>query len=102
MSTSTKTNSSEELSRDLFGFRQIIVAATSHGKIYGIDSSNGEIIWSRILGLGWAEEVGAEIVPVKIYVTKSVSDGGDPEVVLVVQRIADNVRLLVLCHNILY
>jgi outer membrane protein assembly factor BamB len=96
VSTSTKANSSEELSRDLFGFRQIIVAATSHGKVYGIDSSNGEIIWSRILGLGWAEGVGAEMMPVKIYVTKSVSDGGDPEVVLVVQRRADNVRPLVL------
>lgn len=62
------------------------------GKVYGIDSSNGEIVWSRVLGLGWAGEVGGHIQPLKLYVTKTVSDGGDPEVVLVAQRRADNVR----------
>jgi len=65
------------------------VAATKLGKIYGIDSSNGEIIWSRVLGYGWAES--AQVVPIKIYTIKTVSDGGDPEVVLVTQRRADNV-----------
>lgn len=79
------------LSRDQFGFRQVIVAATKLGKIYGIDSSNGEVIWSRMLSYGWAESVGAQVVPVKIYTVKTVSDGGDPEVVLVTQRRADNV-----------
>ncbi|KDR78137.1 hypothetical protein GALMADRAFT_94668 [Galerina marginata CBS 339.88] len=84
------TNSSEPISRDTFGFRQIIVAATVFGKIYGIDSSNGEIVWSRVLGLGWAGQVGGRVQPVKLYVTKTVSDGGNPEVVLVAQRRADN------------
>jgi hypothetical protein len=31
------------LSRDAFGFGQVIVAAT-HGKVYGLDSSNGQIL----------------------------------------------------------
>ncbi|KAF8884531.1 hypothetical protein BD779DRAFT_1443085 [Infundibulicybe gibba] len=78
------------LSRDTFGFRQVIVAATAFGKVYGIDSSNGEILWSRVLGLGWAAEVGGRIHPVKLFVTKTVSNGGSPEVVLVTQRRADN------------
>jgi len=91
----SSNSSTEELYRDPFGFHQIIVAATRFGKVYGIDSSSGKIIWSRILGLGWAEEVGGQILPVKLHLTKTVSDGGDPEVVLVAQRRADNVCLMV-------
>lgn len=93
---SPKSSNSTEplLSRDTFGFRQIIVAGTANGKVFGIDSSNGEIVWSRVFGLGWAGEIGGRVVPVKLFVTKTVADGGDPEVVIVTQRRADNVRLL--------
>ena len=91
--SSPKRSSSTEplLSRDTFGFRQIIVAGTAHGKVFGIDSSNGEIVWSRVFGLGWADEVGGRVTPVKLFVTKTVADGGDPEVVVVTQRRAENV-----------
>jgi ER membrane protein complex subunit 1 len=89
------------LSRDTFGLRKIIVAATARGKVYGIDSSNGEVLWSRVFGLGWAAEVGGRVVPAKIFTTRTVSDGETPQVVLVTQRRADNVcphfrRMLVL------
>ena len=94
-SSSKSSNSTEPLLfRDAFGFRQIIVAGTAHGKVFGIDSSNGEIVWSRVFGLGWAGEIGGRVVPVKLFVTKTVADGGDPEVVIVTQRRAENVRLL--------
>lgn len=86
------TNDTNALSRDAFGFRKVIVAASARGKVYGIDSSNGEVIWSRVFGLGWAAEVGGRIYPVKIFTTKTVSDGDTPQVVLVTQRKADNVR----------
>ncbi|TFK65860.1 DUF1620-domain-containing protein [Pluteus cervinus] len=79
-----------QLFRDAFGFRQIIVVATPYGKVYGLDSSNGAILWSRILGLGWAAEVGGQVHPVKLFVVKTVLDGGHPEVALVTQRRADN------------
>lgn len=82
------------LSRDTFGFRQIIVASTAYGKVFGIDSGNGEIVWSRVFGLGWAEEVGGKVVPAKLFVIKTVADGGDPEVAVVTQRRADNVSSL--------
>ena len=97
-SSSPKSSNSTEpiLSRDTFGFRQIIVAGTSYGKVFGIDSSNGEIVWSRVFGLGWAAQVGGRVLPVKLYVTKTVADGGDPEVVIVTQRRADNVGPLYL------
>lgn len=73
------------------------MAATSYGKVYGIDSSSGAILWSRVFGLGWAAEVGGTIIPVKIYTTRTVADVGEdgeagiPQVVLVTQRRAENV-----------
>ena len=84
----------DPLARDAFGFRQVIVAANDLGKIYGLDSSNGAVLWSRMLGLGWAAQVGAQIVPVKLFVVQAVADGGFPEVVLVAQRRANNVLFL--------
>jgi len=90
------------LSRDTFGFRQVIVTATAFGKVFGIDSSNGEILWSRVLGLGWAAQVGGTVQPVKLFVTRTVNDGNSPQVVLVTQRKADNVSLLfslVMCFS---
>jgi len=95
----SSSNSNQPFSRDTFGFRQIIVAATAFGKIYGIDSSSGNIVWNRVLGLGWAGQIGGRVQPVKLYVTKSVSDGGDPEVVLIAQRRAQNVRALCFRQN---
>jgi len=80
------------LYRDEFGFKKIIVAATHHGKIFGIDSSNGHIVWSRILGLGSVASVGGVIVPVRMFVAKSVSDGEVPQVVLLTTRRGFDVR----------
>lgn len=80
------------LYRDEFGFKKIIVTATQHGKIFGIDSSNGHVVWSRILGLGSAASVGGTIVPVKMFVVRSVSDGETPQVVLLATRRGFDVR----------
>jgi len=85
------SSTNEYLSKDAFGFRQVIVAATAFGKDFGIDSSDGEILWSRVLGLGWAVEIGGRIHPIKLYVTRTVSDGGDRELVFFTQKRADNV-----------
>jgi outer membrane protein assembly factor BamB len=91
VTTSAASSSDEDtLTRDAFGFRQIIVAATSYGKIFGIDSSDGRVLWSRVLGLGWAAKVGGAIIPTKIFVTRTVSDPEGPQIVLVTQRRADN------------
>ncbi|KAF8678535.1 hypothetical protein AX14_004695 [Amanita brunnescens Koide BX004] len=92
------------LARDPFGFRQLIVAATDFGRVYAIDTANGEIVWSRILGLGWAGEpgkkgnvVGGRVDVVKVFAIKPVGSGTiateqvtKPEVVLVAQRTAHN------------
>jgi hypothetical protein len=95
------SSADDTLTRDAFGFRQIIVAATS-SKLFGIaNSSNGQVLWSRVLGLGWAAKVGGTIIPVKMFITRTVGDSEGPQIVLVTQRRADNVSeisLLVRMH----
>ena len=91
-SVAPSANTTEPPSRDAFGFRKVIVAVTSYGKVYGIDSANGDVLWSRVFGLGWAAQVGGHIIPAKLFVTRTVGDGETPQVVIVTQRKANNVR----------
>ncbi|KAG2336767.1 DUF1620-domain-containing protein [Suillus weaverae] len=96
VTTSAAFSSDEDtLARDAFGFRQIIVAATPYGKLFGIDSSNGRVLWSRVLGLGLATKVGGTIIPTKMSVTQTVGNLEGPQIVLVTQRRADNNRTIV-------
>ena len=78
------------LMRDSFGMNKIIVAATRRGSVFGLDSATGQVIWKRILGLGWAAKVGARHVPLKMFEVAGVEEA--PRIVLVTQRLADNVR----------
>lgn len=93
----TKNNiQSDEAVRDEFGFRQIIVVATMFGKVYGIDSATGSVVWTRLLGLGWAANGGARLAPLKLYTFNGEGVGGEgkgtrSDVVLIVQRTAANV-----------
>ncbi|KAL4079874.1 hypothetical protein V8B97DRAFT_656854 [Scleroderma yunnanense] len=96
----TGSTKHSELQGDAFGLRQVIVAATTEGALYGIDSSTGDVLWRRLFGLGWASDrVGGRIVPVKMFVVseKVRSTGNEAEeeknrqtVVLVTQRVANN------------
>jgi ER membrane protein complex subunit 1 len=71
--------------RDPFGFKQVIVAATKYGKVFGIDSVSGDILWSRLLG--------GTITPLKIFTTHRVGDIHEtPQVIILSQRIVANVR----------
>ncbi|KAL1658638.1 hypothetical protein GGF50DRAFT_131591 [Schizophyllum commune] len=67
--------------RDAFGFRQVIVTATARGVVYGLDSSNGAVLWSRLY-----EDKDGAVTPVKVFTLKTVSDGETPQVVVVAQR----------------
>ncbi|KAF9241301.1 hypothetical protein BU15DRAFT_87236 [Melanogaster broomeanus] len=87
------------LVRDPFSFRQLLIASTSHGKLFALDTSTGAIVWSRILGLGWARRVGGRIIPVRMFVVRQGNVEGEEHasgevavdgVVLVTQRRADN------------
>ena len=89
------------LHRDEFGFKKIIVAATEHGKIFGIDSSNGHIVWSRVLGLGSVAGVGGSITPVKMFTVKTVSDGEVPQIALLTVLRGFDVRIsMTVCFNL--
>ncbi|TRM55534.1 hypothetical protein BD626DRAFT_525104 [Schizophyllum amplum] len=67
--------------RDAFGFRQVIVAATRWGVVFGLDSSNGQVLWSRLF-----EDKDGKVVPEKVFTLRTVSDGETPQVVVVAQR----------------
>ena len=60
---SVPSSANETLSRDAFGLRQVIVTATAIGKVFGIDFSNGELLWSRVLGLGWRRRLEEGVTP---------------------------------------
>lgn len=98
---SPTTPALDRLARDAFGFRQVIVAANDLGKLYGLDSGSGAVLWSRILGLGWAAQVGGQIIPIKLFVVRTVADGGSPEAVLVTQRRANNVLPFLLFQSLI-
>ncbi|KZT37697.1 DUF1620-domain-containing protein [Sistotremastrum suecicum HHB10207 ss-3] len=75
----------DTLHRDTFGFRQVILVATATGKVIALDSSNGAIIYSRVLSLGGTQR--AYLRPVKLFITRTVAEanGGDPHAALVAE-----------------
>lgn len=75
----------EALYRDQFGLYKVIVAVTSSGKAFGIHSSNGAIVWSRILGL----ETGRLVKDFKVKVISSVLDGSDSPSVAVIANFVE-------------
>ncbi|KAF8829541.1 hypothetical protein HHX47_DHR3000530 [Lentinula edodes] len=84
--------------RDAFGFRQVLVVSTSYGKAYGIDTSNGDILWNRVLGIG--QDPVANAVPFgdKLFIMKTVGDAdinseAGPEVVILAKSRVEEVCL---------
>lgn len=78
------------LHRDAFGFRKVLIAATSTGKVFGIDTAHGNIVWSRFLAEG---SNGGSVRPFKLFATATVSDGKQPEIVLLAHRESPSVYL---------
>ena len=66
---------------DAYGFRQVIVSATSAGKVYGLHSSDGSILWSRRVAKPSEEDEGVPALPF-LFICRG---GGHPEAVLVAQ-----------------
>lgn len=78
-SLSAKRKQSEPLFRDPFGFRKLIVVSTATRKVFGIDSANGNVVWSKLLDLALSEST---VIPFKLFATATVTDGKIPEIVL--------------------
>lgn len=65
--------------RDAFGFRKFLVVSSSTGKVFGIDTARGDIIWSRLLVDASHKGV---VKPFQHFAVTTVSDGKLPEIVL--------------------
>jgi ER membrane protein complex subunit 1 len=68
--------------RDTFGFHKLLVVSSSTGKVFGIDTTRGDIIWSRLL----VEGSHGGVMPLKMFPFTTVSDGRQPEMILVGHR----------------
>jgi outer membrane protein assembly factor BamB len=62
------------LHRDRFGFQKLLVATTTGGKLFALDSSNGNIVWSRNLGL--FRESGPDLQIEGMWLVRNHGDGG--------------------------
>ena len=71
------------------------------GKVYGLDSADGSVLWSHVLGLGGTGKTGVDgtVHVVKIFVVGGLENGrhegktaSGPQVVLVAQRRTKNVN----------
>ncbi|CAE6535426.1 unnamed protein product [Rhizoctonia solani] len=82
--SSLTSGTSSSLERDPFGFRKILVVATSYGTLLGIDTAQGTVVWRKIIGV--SSTGPADVTPFKLFVTKSALEGPDPEVVLVAEK----------------
>ncbi|CAE6434911.1 unnamed protein product [Rhizoctonia solani] len=82
--SSLTSGTSSSLERDSFGFRKMLVVATSYGTVLGIDTAQGTVVWRKIIGV--SSTGPADVVPFKMFVTKSALEGPDPEVVLVADK----------------
>ncbi|QRW23080.1 endoplasmic reticulum membrane protein [Rhizoctonia solani] len=76
--------SSSSLDRDPFGFRKVLVVATGYGTLLGVDTAQGNVVWRKIIGV--SSTGPADVIPFKMFVTKSAVEGPDPEVVLVAEK----------------
>lgn len=58
--------------RNKLGFRKMIIAATSYGKILALDSTAGEVLWGQILSMTDASGMPVD-AKMKVFLLKSAS-----------------------------
>lgn len=80
---STTPLSLDRLHRDQFGFQKLVVAVTKGGKLFGLDSANGNIVWSRNLGL-FGEK--AELDIVDMWTVREFGELGNPTLAVLAVR----------------
>ncbi|KAL7412117.1 hypothetical protein BDY24DRAFT_393298 [Mrakia frigida] len=88
LTTSPSTSTEDGLFRDQFGFRKLLVVGTSTGKVFGLDSSNGNIVWSKLLGKSVVE--GGSLDILGVFVTRPAKTGLKPRVTIVGSSVVDN------------
>lgn len=81
LTTAPATSTEDALFRDQFGFRKLVVVGTSTGKLFGLDSSNGNIVWSKLLGKSVRE--GGSLDILGVFVTRPAKTGLRPRVAVI-------------------
>jgi hypothetical protein len=72
------TDSEGALWRDPHGFKKLVVLATSTGKVFGVETQRGGIVWSFKLA-----NPTVTFRPLKLSIIKTVAERFHPEVALV-------------------
>lgn len=80
---SVKPLSADNLHRDQFGFQKLLLAVTKGGKLYALDSANGNIVWTRNLGL-FGERAQLEVV--NMWIVRESGELGNPTVTVLAIR----------------
>lgn len=80
---STKPLSTDYLHRDQFGFQKLLLAVTKGGKLYALDSANGNIVWTRNLGL-FGETAQLEVID--MWVVRELGELGNPTLAVLATR----------------
>lgn len=75
--------------RDQFGFQKLLVAVTKSGKVFALDSSNGQTIWSRNLGI--TDYTGAELQVEDMWTVREFGEGVNPTLAILATRTRDGV-----------
>jgi hypothetical protein len=73
----------EKLHRDQFGFQKLVVTITKGGKLFALDSANGNIVWSKNLGL-FGEKAELEIVD--MWTVREFGELGNPNLAVLAVR----------------
>jgi hypothetical protein len=73
----------DRLHRDQFGFQKLVVAITRGGKLFGLDSANGNVVWSKNLGL-FGEKAELEIID--MWTVREFGELGNPTLAVLAIR----------------
>jgi len=77
------------LHRDQFGLQKLVIAVAKTGKVFALDSSTGEIIWTRSLGL--TSHLGSELDVQGMWVVREVGEGVNPTLAIIASRTVEGV-----------
>lgn len=84
------------LNRDQFGLQKLIVAVTKGGKVFALDSANGNALWTR--NLGFFTKDGPELDVLWVGQTRNVSEAGNPQLAVVATRTKNGYSLTLGYH----
>jgi outer membrane protein assembly factor BamB len=74
----------DRLHRDQYGFQKLVVAITTGGKLFALDSGNGQIVWSKNLGIMGV--AGSELEVHDMWIVRELGEMGSPVLGVVAVR----------------